>query len=415
MQGRISEMAKLAINGGEPAISGGLDTKWPVYGEGERDELLEVLKSGKWCSMDYIGGEKVSEFEEKFAEFIGTKYAFAVPNGTQALELAFRAIDLRPGDEVIVPAVSFISSASAVTLANGIPRFVDVEPETYQISPKAVESAINERTVAIEPVHYGGYPANMDRITEIAEKNDLFVIEDAAEAPGTEWKNEKVGSLGNMGCFSFQQSKPLTCGEGGCITCDDEGLGEKIRTLANLGRGKGEEKYKHYLPAGNFRMSEFLGAILSVQLPRFKEQTEMRHQNGKYFSEELEKIKGILTLRRDPRITKRGYYYYFLRYNPNEWNDVHRDEFMKALSAEGVPCSKAHNRPLYKNPAYRNIDEKFLHGREIDYSEINCPEAERIYESEVIALEKDFLMKRENVDEIVRAIKKIRQNIDELR
>lgn len=408
-------MSRLAINGGEPAISGGLDFEWPVYGEREKKALLEVLKSGKWCSMDYIGGEKVSEFEEEFSEFIGTKYAIAVPNGTQALELAFRAIDLEPGDEVIVPAVSFISSASAVTLANGVPRFVDVDPETYQISPKAIELAINERTVAIEPVHYGGYPANMDRITEIAEENDLFVIEDAAEAPGTEWKNERVGSLGDIGCFSFQQSKPLTCGEGGGITCDDEDLKEKIHTLANLGRRGDGDKYKHYLPAGNFRMSEFLGAILSAQLPRFKEHTEIRHRNGMYFSEELEKVEGISTLRRDPRITKRAYYYYFLRYEPDEWSGVHRDEFMEALRAEGVPCSRAHNRPLYKNPAYRNIDDKFLHGREIDYSEFHCPVAERIYESEVIALEKDFLMKRENVDEILRAVEKIRRNIDELR
>ena len=405
-------MAKLAINGGEPVIKEGLKTHWPIYDDTEKKALIEVLESGRWCSMG--GGGKVAQFEKKFAKYIGTKYAMAVPTGTDALELAFKAIGIEPGDEVIVPAVTFIASASAVVLANGVPIFVDVDPETYQISPEAVEAAITDRTRAIEPVHYGGYPADMDRIMEIAEKHDLFVIEDAAEAHGSEWRGKRVGSFGDMGCFSFQMGKPLTCGEGGGVTYSDEDLAISCYSYARFGRKPGGEKYKHYIPAGNFRMSEFLGAILLAQLSRLEEQTEIRYENGEYFASELEKIEGISALKRDPRVTKRGYYFYFLRYDSSKWNKLHRNKFMEALGAEGVGCGTAHNDPLYQNPAFQNIKKSLLHGNEVDYSKVHCPEAERIYSSEVIAMGKNFLMERGNIDKILAAIYKLRENIDEL-
>lgn len=407
-------MKKLAINGGDPLLPRGLEKKWPIFGKEEEEALSKVLESKSWCSAGYIGGKKVAEFEEKFSDYIGTNYATCVPNGTQALELAFRAIGIEPGNEVIVPAVSFISSATAVTFAGGIPKFVDVDPDTYQISPEAVKESINDRTKAIEPVHYGGYPADMDSIMEIARDNDLYVIEDAAEAHGTKWKGEKVGSIGDIGCFSFQQGKPLTCGEGGALTFDGEELKEKVFSLANLGRKTEGEKYKHYLPAGNYRMSEFLGSLLLAQFSRFEKQTRKRYENGEYLRERLKEIDGVGTLKDDSRITNRGYYFFFVRYDPSSWGDTSRDRFLEALKAEGVPCSTAHNDPLYQNPAYKNIDKKFLYGRDIDYSEANCPEAERIYSSEAIALGKDLLMTKENVNGILNAIQKIRENSDEL-
>jgi len=424
MQG--SNGSKLAINGGAPVAPNGLEARWPIYDELEEKLVLETLHSGAWCCMGR-SDSMVAKAERKFAEFIGTKYATAVPTGTDALTLAFRSIGLEPGDEVIVPAVTFIASASAVTLATGVPIFVDVDPETYQISPDAVEAAVTDRTRAIEPVHYGGYPADMDRINEIAypadmdrineiaKKHNLFGIEDACEAHGTEWRGKKAGSLGDMGCFSFQMGKPLTCGEGGGITYDDEDLAMSCYAFARLGRKPGGEKYKHYIPAGNFRMSEYAGAILLAQLSRIEEQTEIRHRNGEYLAAELEKIEGISALKRDPRITKQGYYFYLLRYDSSKWNNIHRNRFMEALNAEGIGCGTAHNDPLYLNPAYREIKKSLLYGNEVDYTKVHCPEAERIYKSEVIALGKDFLMSRENVDKVLEAIGKIRDNIDELK
>lgn len=411
-------MAKLAINGGEAVAPDGLNEEWPVFGEQERENIMEVLESGRWCSAGFYfddGPEsKVQTFEKEFADYIGTEYATTVPNGTQALELAFKAIGLDPGDEVIVPAVTFIASASAVVLSNGVPVFVDVDPETYQLCPDAVEEAITEDTKAIEVVHYGGYPADMDRIREIADEHDLYLIEDAAEAHGTEWRGEKVGSLGDIGCFSLQQGKPLTCGEGGVITYDDDELAERIYSYANLGRSPSGGKYEHHVPAGNFRLSEFLGGILVGQISRLEEQTETRHENGEYFANRLEEVDGIDPLKRDPRITQRGYYFYFLRYDADEWGGVHRDDFLEALRAEGIPCGTAHNDPLYQNPAFSQIDPSLLHGNEIDYSEMHCPEAERIYDEEAIAMGKDFLMDRGNVDTILDAFEKLDDNIDEL-
>ncbi len=411
-------MSKLAIKGGTPVAPGGLKIHWPIYGELEEKHLLETLHSGRWCSMGR-GDSMVAKAEAQFAEFIGTKYATCVPTGTDALTLALKTLGIGAGDEVIVPAVTFIASASAVVLANAIPVFVDIEPETYQISPDAVEVAITGKTRAIEVVHYGGYPADMDRIMEIARRHNLFVVEDACEAHGSEWRGKKVGSIGNIGCFSFQMGKPLTCGEGGALTYSDDALAPSCYAQQQFGRTKDGHKYMHYILAGNHRMSEFCGAILLGQMARIREQTEARWANGEYLAQELEKIGGIRALKRDPRITKRGYYFYLLRYDAKQWKNVHRDRFMEALEAEGIGAHTAHNEPLYHLPAFQNLKHGCPltcseHGREIDYTQVHCPVADRVYESEIVSLGKDFLANRALVDQTLEAIQKIKNNVDEL-
>ena len=406
-------MAKLAINGGPPAAKDWISTRWPIYDDREKKALIETLESGNWCCMGKPDG-KVGHFEREFAEYIGTKYAMCVNAGTAALELAFRSCDIEPGDEVIVTAVSFVASASAIVLAGGVPVFVDVDPETYQMSPDAVEAAITDRTRVVETVHYGGYPVDMDRIREIAEKHNLFIVEDCAEGHGSEWKGRKIGSLGDMGAFSFQMGKNLTCGDGGAMTYSNDELAVSCYSYSRYGNIPDGKRRVHYAPAGNFRMSEFLGAILSVQLSRHPEQTEIRYRNGEYFAQEVEKIGGISALKREPRITKRGYYFYFLRYDSSKWGGVHRNKFREALAAEGVRTGTAHNDPIYMNPAFQNIKRSLLHGSEMDYTKVHCPEAERIYNSEVIALGKDFLMEKRNVDMILGALHKLRDNVDEL-
>ncbi|RMD92912.1 MAG: DegT/DnrJ/EryC1/StrS family aminotransferase [Calditrichaeota bacterium] len=405
-------MAKLAINGGKPAVPGGIKWRWPIYDGAEKKALMEVLKSGRWCSRMNPEG-KVATVEKVFAELIGTKNCRAVSSGTTALELAIRACDISYGDEVIVPAVTFMATATAVITSGAVPIFVDIDPETYQISPEAIEAAITSRTRAILPVHYGGYPADMDRIMQIAKEHGLIVIEDCAEAHGTEWRGKKVGSLGDMGCFSFQMSKPLTCGEGGAITYSDETLNVDYFALTRkVKTSQGEKIY--YLPSGNWRMSEFTAAILLAQLTRFEKQTEIKHKNAQYFGQELEKIGGLSPLKRDPRITRQGYFFYFIKYDSNEWNDVPRDQFMEALRAEGIACGLAHNEPLYKNPFFREIKRSYLTIDDVDYSEFYCPEAERIYQEEVIAMLHFFLLDKKNVDRILSALYKLRENVDEL-
>ena len=426
----LSVMARLAINGGEAVLPTGPKIRWPIFDEREKRALTEVLESGRWCSSGYLFGDperesKVSQFEKAFSRWVGTKYAIANNSGTSALVLALKAGGIEAGDEVIVPAVTFVASGTAVILANAVPIFVDIDPETYQISPDATETSITNKTKAIMPVHYGGYPADMDRIMEIAKKHDLVVVEDCAEAHGSEWRGKRVGSIGDLGCFSFQMGKPLTCGEGGIVVTNDEELATKCYSYGNLGRmpiEKGGGLYKHYIPAGNFRLSEFLGALLIVQLSRIDEQTEIRYRNGEYFAKELEKIEGISALKRDSRVTKRGYYFYFLRYDSSKWKSVSRDKFIAALRVEGVPCGTAHNDPMYRNVVfYKNAFGRTgcpikcqFYGKEIDYSKFYCPETERIYRSEVVSLGKDFLMDRENVDLVLEAIRKIKDSVDEL-
>jgi len=418
-------LAKLAVKGGKPVAPEGIGTTWPIFNDEERKALIEVLESGKWWRGAYRENPKESKvgmFETEFCKYLGVKHGVSVTNGTAAIQLALRAAGVEAGDEVIVPAVTFIATATAVLAVNAVPIFVDVVPETYQIDPESVEEAVTEKTKAIVPVHYGGYPADMDRIMEIAEDHDLVTVEDCAEAHGSEWRGKKVGGIGHLGTFSFQMGKPLTCGEGGFVSTNDEELAKKCFSYHNIGRVQGRPFYEHHVPAWNMRMTEFQGAILLCQLKRLPEQTEKRFVNGEYMARELEKIGGIKALQRDKRVTKRGYYFYLMRYNEKEFRGVSRDRFMEALSAEGVPTSTAHNQPLYKNPVF--LDMQFgrtgcpvrcpIYGKMIDYAKVSCPVAERAYEHEIVSLGKDFLMEREKVDLVLAAIRKIRENIGEL-
>ncbi len=409
-------MSGLAIVGGDPVAPEGLETDWPIYDETDRAGIESVLESGRWCSAEYLfvdGQSHVSQFEAEFAAYIGTTHATAVPNGTQALQLAFRAIGVEPGDEVIVPAVTFVASASAVVLEGGTPVFVDVDPETYQLSPDAVAAAITDRTKAIEVVHYAGYPADMDRIIDIATEHDLYVIEDAAEAHGTEWRGERVGSIGDIGCFSLQLGKSLTCGEGGVLTYEGGELADAIYTHTNLGRPPGGGPYDHVIPAGNYRLSEFLGALSLAQLARLDEQTDRRDAHGRYFAEQVSEIDGLAPLKADERITKRGYYFCFLRYDASRWGGRSRKAFRAALAAEGIDTTTAHNEPLYHYPAFAMQEDGDASGRS-DHHHAACPTAERIYREEVIALSKDILLERSTVETVVAALEKLRTHANDI-
>jgi dTDP-4-amino-4,6-dideoxygalactose transaminase len=415
-------MAKLAVKGGRPVAPGGLRTKWPIFDDTDKYAVLEVLTSGRWCATTHGPETKNGQFEAAFSQYLGTKHGLLVDNGTNAIALALKAGGVEAGDEVIVPAVTFIATATAVIQVDGVPIFVDIDPDTYQIDPLSAEKAITDKTKAIIPVHYGGYPANMDAIMEIAQKHNLLVIEDCAEAHGSEWRGKKVGSIGHLGTFSFQQGKPLTCGEGGFVSTNDDELAAKCISYANFGRMPGRPVYEHHVAGYNMRMTEIQAALLLSQLRRLPKQTETRYVNGEYFASELEKIGGISALKRDPRVTKRGYYFYLIRYNASEFRGVSRDKFLQALQAEGIPAGTAHNQPLYQNPVFSEMYfgrtghpiRCPMYGKPLDYTKVHCPVAERVYKNEIVALGKDFLMERESVDLVLEAIRKIKDNVDEL-
>lgn len=411
-------MAKLALKGGTPCAKGLKVPKWPIWDEEDKKCLCEVLDSGKWCRV--FAGSKVEQFEQAFAKYHNAKYAIATANGTVSLQLALRAGGIKPGDEVIVPAVTFIASAGAVTEIGAVPIFVDSDPETLSISPEAIESAITKRTRAIIVVHYGGYPVDFDRILTIARKHNLLVVEDAAHAHGSEWKGRKVGGIGDFGSFSFQETKSLTAGEGGIVLTDNKELAEKARLIHNIGRVVGKRDYDHLLLASNYRMSEFQGALLMSQLKKLPTQIEHKHNNGEFLAKELTRIGGVKPLKRDPRITKRGYYFFIIRYDEKEFGDVSKDKFIEALKAEGVPCYSGYGMPLYKQPAFRKERVKEILPEGIgpipDYENLHLPVAEKFCAREQITIIHNVLLiDRTGIQMIIDAIVKIKENIDELR
>lgn len=411
-------MATLAVKGGKSVIPGGMKASWPVFDEADKQALIRVLESGKWGRLSYEKPEdsEVGKFEGEFSRFIGVRHGVAVTNGTAALEIALRAGGVESGDEVIVPAVTFIATATAVLAVNAIPIFVDMVPDTYQLDPDAVEKAVTEKTRAIVPVHYAGYPVDMDRIIEVAGRHGLLVVEDCAHAHGSEWRGRRVGSIGDLGCFSLQSSKTLNCGEGGIIVTDSDDLAAKCFSYHHIGRVPGRPFYEHHLAAGNYRMTEFQGALLRTQLARLGEQTETRYRAGEHLAKRLGEIDGVSALRRDPRVTNRGYYFFVVRYEKDGFGGVHRDVFMDALRAEGVPCGAGYGVPLYRNPVF--TEKRFGRGHPalaLDYSAVRCPVADRVLAEEQITLNTHLLLNGIGaMDQIADAVQKIKDNAGEL-
>jgi dTDP-4-amino-4,6-dideoxygalactose transaminase len=300
MLGEVMTKFKLAVNGGsaEAAELRGKMPKWPMASEKVKKALLEVLDSGRWCRI--YPGSKAEQFEKAFAAYQDAKHGIAVANGTVSLELALKTMGVGLGDEVLVPAVTFIASASAVTEVGAVPRFVDVDPETAAISPLALGASLTDRTEAVMVVHYGGYPVDFDRILPIVKRNNLFLVEDCAHAHGTEWKGRKVGAIGDMGSFSFQESKSLASGEGGMVLTDDDELAERARLIHNIGRVVGRPGYEHYILSSNYRLSELQATLLLAKMDELPREIDEKNVNGEYLAEKLHRIGGVEPLRRIP-------------------------------------------------------------------------------------------------------------------
>ena len=410
-------MSKLAINGG-PSEAADLREKipkWPKFTEDDKKALIEVLESRKWCRI-YLGS-KAELFEKAFSEYHNAKYGIAVSNGTVALELPLKTMGIGFGDEVLVPAVTFIATASAVTEVGAVPIFVDVDPETATMSPESLEGSITERTRAVIVVHYGGYPADSDKILPIVNKNNIFLVEDCAHAHGTEWRGRRVGAIGDMGGFSFQESKSLAAGEGGVVLTDDDELTDRGRLIHNIGRVVGRPGYEHYILSSNYRMSEFQAALLLSKLESLPQEVETKHSNGEYLAGKLRKIEGIEPLRQDPRITKRGYYFFVVRYNSDQFGGLSKQKFLRALQAEGVPAGSGYGMPLYKQPAFKkeNLEGVIPEGIMMpDYEKLYLPGAEQFTAEEITLPHEILLEDREALGLVVGSIEKIKENVSEL-
>ena len=342
-----------------------------------------------------------------------------VNSGTVALSIALKSVGIGHGDEVILPAYTFVASATAILEVGAIPVFVDIDPETYNIDSGKIEAAITERTAGIMPVHFGGRPANMDRVLSIAKKHNLMVIEDAAQAWGSEWDNQKVGAIGDAGGFSFQLSKNITSAEGGIILTNDEETVRFCRSFANCGRVEDGVWYEHYYLGGNYRMTEFQAAVLLAQFDRYPELKQKRENNAKYLTNHLSQIEGIEMLSDNPKITSNSYHLFIWRYKKEFFNNVSKSKFIEALQKEGLIVSAGYSIPLYTQPLFKNRafgskGKKVDVG--IDYNAYHLPETEKACYEEAIWFPQFVLLGNEDdMREIVDAVIKVKENVDEIK
>jgi dTDP-4-amino-4,6-dideoxygalactose transaminase len=326
--------------------------------------------------------------------------------------MALTALGVGPGDEVIIPAYTFIATAAAVFHTGAVPVIVDIDPETYCIDPQAVEAAITDRTACIVPVHVAGNPCDMDAICEIAARHHLPVLEDAAQAHGAQWNGRGVGAIGDIGSFSFQSSKNLACGEGGALVTNNDFLANLVRAYADCGRFDGEGGPRQVL-GWDFRMTEMQAALLLSQLKRLLAQAAQRDTNGLYLAERLQNISGIKPAKRDSRVTRHAYHLFMFSVDESVWG-VSTRVFMEALRAEGIPCSAGYV-PLYRTAgfvaygqscpsAWSGIADQLT---KVDYGRMYLPVTEAACRNTVWLAQRLLLGSQADMDDIATAVEKL--------
>ena len=333
-------MSKLAIDGGTPVFAAKANVPvWPPADEKTAELLKEIYLSHAWS---FYGKHEVA-FNEEFAAYTGAASCAMMANGTVTLEVAMQALGIGPGDEVIVPSYTWIATGTAVVVVGATPVVVDIEPDTYCIDPVEVEKAITPKTRAIIPVHLYGSMADMDKIMTIAARHGLKVVEDCAHAHGGKWNGKGLGSFGDIGSFSFQQSKIMTAGEGGLCTTDDEDLYDRIGRYSHIGYGLGAKQGKPTTPppmdldSRNYRATDFQAVILQDQLATLEEDSRRRAANAEYLHKELRSIPGISTQQPGRCATMQQYYVYGITVDPAALKEGKtRDDVIAAVTAEGA-------------------------------------------------------------------------------
>ncbi len=315
----------------------------PVMGDEEISAVTEVLRSGMLAQ-----GKVVTEFEGALSEYIGIKDAIAVSNGTVALDIALKSLDIRDRDEVIVPSFTFISTANAVLFQGAKPVFADVDMKTFNIDPYDVMERITDRTKAIIGVHLFGQPFDVKELQDICDDHNLYLIEDCAQSIGAEYEGRQTGNFGTLGCFSFYATKNMTTGEGGSIVTDSDELSTRCRLLRNHGES---QKYYHTMLGYNYRMTDIQAAIGVVQLEKLDQLNESRIRNAAYLNKHL-KIPGLKT-----PYTKKNVTHVYHQYAAVIEEDfpLTRDEFMEYLAKEGIGSAIHYPLPIHKQPLYQEL------------------------------------------------------------
>jgi dTDP-4-amino-4,6-dideoxygalactose transaminase len=409
----------LAVLGGEPVRNKNKPwPAWPYVDERIVDSVVKTTRSGIWCRIQSASGA-VAAFEKEYAKLMGARFCVATGSGTQALHTCVEALGIGPGDEVITTPYTDPGTIQAILSARALPVLADLDPASYQLDPDDAERRITENTRAIMPVHMMGQPCHLERIMAIARKHNLAVIEDAAQAHLSEYQGKKLGTIAPLGCFSFQASKTIACGEGGAIVGDDEALMDKCYTVHNHGtsrRGRTE------VIGPKYRMNEFQAAVLLPQLLGAQERFQRRNENAAYLTSRLKGCPGILPQKLYQGTASGSFYIYAMSYKKEQWNGADRSAFLKALEAEGLSLSPYIGHGLHREPWVENIlrskvyQKMFSPRRLRQYrDELNCPNCDRVcQEMAMVWASGPLLGTRSDMDDIADAILKVYENRDRL-
>jgi perosamine synthetase len=409
---------RLAILGGDPVRKNKSWPDWPHIDDMVIDAVTKTTKSGIWCRIQSPNGT-VSTFEKAYAKLLGSRFCVATGSGTQALHTCVEALGIGPGDEVITSPYTDPGTIQAILSARALPVLADLDPASYQLDPADVEKRVTENTRAIMPVHMMGQPADLERIMAIGRKHNLPVIEDACQAHLSEFQGKKLGTIASLGCFSFQTTKTIACGEGGAIVGDDEELMDKCYTVHNHGtnrRGRTETIGPKY------RMNEFEAAVLLAQLEGAEERFRCRNENAAYLTSLLAGCPGVVPQKLYRGTTSGSFYLYAMTYRKEHFNNVDRNRFLKAVEAEGVSLSPYIDRGLHKEPWVENIVktksyQKIFSPRRLQQfrDEMSCPNCDRVCEEMAMLWASGPLLgTKSDMDDIADAVLKVYENRDKL-
>ncbi|HEX40763.1 MAG TPA: DegT/DnrJ/EryC1/StrS family aminotransferase [Phycisphaerales bacterium] len=415
----VKKAGKPAILGGQPVRQNKGWPEWPHWDQEVVDAVVKTTKSRIWCRIQSASGT-VPTFEKQFAEMMGTKHCVATGSGTQALHTCVEALGIGPGDEVITSPYTDPGTIAAILSARALPVLADLDRRSYQLDPADVQRRITENTRAIMPVHMMGQPCDMQSIMRIAKQHHLPVIEDACQAHLAEYQGKVIGTIGDVGCYSFQSSKTIACGEGGGIIGNDDDLMDKCYTVHNHGtsrRGLTE------VIGPKYRMNEFEAAVLLAQLPGVRERFARRNANAAYLTERLKDIPVVVPQKLYEGTTAGSFYLYATTYHKEHFNNADRAVFLKALAAEGVSLSPYIARGLHREPWVDHILESPVYKKMYSperlrqYREqLPCPMCDAVCEEmAMLWASGPLLADKADMDDIADAIEKIYENRDLLR
>jgi dTDP-4-amino-4,6-dideoxygalactose transaminase len=385
----------------------------------DESAVTEVVRSGKWGRG---GGTRVVKFEQSFAAMMNGSRCLATSSGTTALFTSLNALGVGPGDEVIVSPYTFVACVNVILMCHALPVFADTNPETFQLNTENLDERVNERTVAILPVHLGGGTFDVDALRVFVAKHRLAMVEDSCQSHLSEWKGHRTGSFGSAGCFSFQASKNLNSGEGGAILGSEEFI-ERCYTTHNNGRTRKQpgEDFTYRSRGLNMRMTEFQASLLVTQMSRLDAQSKKRTANAEYLTGMLGELGGLNPVKPHDGCTRNAYHLFMMRYDPAQFDGLSREAFLKAIQAEGIPASSGY-APLNKQEfltaafASRGFQAIYSKDRLANWQETNrLPGNDRVCDEAVWLTQNMLLGPRSDMDQIVEAVRKIKRHANELR